>query len=52
MITGIYSATSDSIPILCITGQAPRENLDKEDLQVTDVASIAKLFAELTVTII
>lgn len=24
MITGLYSASADSIPILCITGQAPR----------------------------
>src|SRR3978361_1067198 len=24
MITGLYSATADSIPILCISGQAPR----------------------------
>ena len=24
MITGLYSAAADSIPILCITGQAPR----------------------------
>ena len=24
MITGLYSAWADSIPILCITGQAPR----------------------------
>ncbi len=24
MITGLYSASADSIPILCVTGQAPR----------------------------
>src|SRR5690606_5138156 len=24
MITGLYSAQADSIPILCVTGQAPR----------------------------
>ncbi|MEO9586878.1 MAG: thiamine pyrophosphate-binding protein, partial [Marinobacter sp.] len=33
MITGLYSATGDSIPILCITGQAPRSKLHKEDFQ-------------------
>ena len=27
MITGLYSAQADSIPILCITGQAPRARL-------------------------
>lgn len=29
MITGLYSAIADSIPILCITGQAPRAKLHK-----------------------
>src|SRR5688572_27505589 len=24
MVTGLYSAIADSVPILCITGQAPR----------------------------
>lgn len=31
MITALYSASADSIPILCITGQAPRARLHKED---------------------
>src|SRR5262249_40486641 len=30
MITGLYSASADSIPILCITGQAPVARLHKE----------------------
>ncbi len=42
MITGLYSASADSIPILCITGQAPRAKLDKEDFQAVDIPSIAK----------
>ncbi len=33
MITALYSASADSIPILCITGQAPRARLHKEDFQ-------------------
>jgi tartronate-semialdehyde synthase len=37
MITGLYSAISDSIPILCITGQAPRARLYKEDFQAVDI---------------
>ena len=41
MITGLYSAQADSIPILCITGQAPRARLHKEDFQAVDIASIA-----------
>ena len=42
MITGLYSAAADSIPILCITGQAPVAKLHKEDFQAVDIASIAK----------
>ncbi len=42
MVTGLYSAQADSIPILCITGQAPRARLHKEDFQAVDIASIAK----------
>jgi len=30
MITGLYSAIADSIPILCITGQAPRARLSRK----------------------
>jgi tartronate-semialdehyde synthase len=42
MITGLYSAMADSIPILCITGQAPRAKLHKEDFQAVDIAAIAR----------
>ena len=42
MITGLYSALADSIPILCITGQAPRAKLYKEDFQAVDIESISK----------
>src|SRR5688500_502846 len=42
MITGLYSAAADSIPILCITGQAPRARMHKEDFQAIDIESIAK----------
>ena len=43
MITGLYSASADSIPILCITGQAPVARLHKEDFQAVDIAVIAIL---------
>src|SRR5262247_1372712 len=46
MITGLYSASADSIPILCITGQAPVAKLHKEDFQAVDIASIAKPVAK------
>ncbi|AYF99283.1 glyoxylate carboligase [Protaetiibacter intestinalis] len=42
MITGLYAAWADSIPILCITGQAPVAKLHKEDFQAVDIESIAK----------
>ena len=46
MVTGIYSAAADSIPILCITGQAPRARLHKEDFQAIDIAEIVKPVAK------
>ncbi|MPY99556.1 MAG: glyoxylate carboligase [Actinophytocola sp.] len=52
MITGLYSAAADSIPILCITGQAPRSRLHKEDFQAVDISSIAKPLAKLAVTVL
>ncbi len=42
MITGLYSASGDSIPILCITGQAPVAKLHKEDFQAVDIEAIAR----------
>ncbi|GAA1587495.1 glyoxylate carboligase [Kribbella sancticallisti] len=51
MITGLYSASADSIPILCITGQAPVAKLHKEDFQAVDIASIAKSVAKWAVTV-
>ncbi|CAO3456369.1 Glyoxylate carboligase (EC 4.1.1.47) [Azospirillum argentinense] len=52
MITGLYSASADSIPILCITGQAPRARLHKEDFQAVDISSIAKPVAKWAVTVL
>ncbi len=51
MITGLYSAQADSIPILCITGQAPRARLYKEDFQAVDIESIAKPVSKWAVTV-
>jgi tartronate-semialdehyde synthase len=51
MITGLYSAAADSIPILCITGQAPVAKLHKEDFQAVDISSIAKPVAKWAVTV-
>src|SRR6201986_3604840 len=51
MITGLYAAQADSIPILCITGQAPRARLYKEDFQAVDIESIAKPVTKWAVTV-
>src|SRR6476646_5830065 len=52
MITGLYSAIADSIPILCITGQAPVSKLHKEDFQAVDIDSIAKPVTKWAVTVL
>ncbi|MFN3415313.1 MAG: glyoxylate carboligase [Caldimonas sp.] len=52
MITGLYSAQADSIPILCITGQAPRARLHKEDFQAVDIASIARPVTKWATTVL
>ncbi|WP_329558956.1 glyoxylate carboligase [Streptomyces uncialis] len=52
MITGLYSATGDSIPILCITGQAPTAVLHKEDFQAVDIASIARPVTKMAMTVL
>src|ERR1700676_5133891 len=51
MITGLYSAWADTIPILCITGQAPRARLYKEDFQAVEIESIAKPVTKWAVTV-
>src|SRR5438067_12251447 len=52
MITGLYSAQADSIPILCITGQAPRARLHKEDFQAVDITAIAKPVTKWATTVL
>jgi tartronate-semialdehyde synthase len=51
MITGLYSASADSIPILCITGQAPTAKLHKEDFQAVDIPAIARTLTKMAVTV-
>src|SRR5919107_980332 len=52
MITGLYAAWADSVPMLCITGQAPVAKLDKEDFQAVDIASIAKPVTKMAKTVL
>ncbi|WP_273887320.1 glyoxylate carboligase [Rubrobacter naiadicus] len=42
MITGLYTAMADSIPMICITGQAPTGVLHKEAFQAVDIVEIAR----------
>ncbi|MGO2131424.1 MAG: glyoxylate carboligase [Halomonas sp.] len=52
MITGLYSASADSIPILCITGQAPVAKLHKEDFQAVDIQAIAGPVTKWAITVL
>ncbi|CQD23038.1 glyoxylate carboligase [Mycobacterium lentiflavum] len=51
MVTGLYSAAADSIPILAITGQAPVDKLHKEDFQAVDIAAIAAPVTKMATTV-
>jgi tartronate-semialdehyde synthase len=42
MVTGLYTAWADSVPILTITGQVPVAQLDREGFQAVDIAEIVK----------
>ncbi|MEM6109308.1 glyoxylate carboligase [Mycobacterium sp. 050272] len=52
MVTGLYSASADSIPILAITGQAPVNKLHKEDFQAVDIAAIAAPVTKMAMTVL
>lgn len=52
MVTGLYSAWADSIPILCLTGQAAVAMLSKEEFQGVDIASIAAPVTKMAVTVL
>lgn len=42
MITGLYTAQADSVPIVCITGQAATSKLHQEAFQAVDIVEIAR----------
>jgi tartronate-semialdehyde synthase len=52
MVTGLYAASADSVPMLCITGQAPVARLHKEDFQAVDIAAIAQPVTKWAATIL
>ncbi|MCC8245700.1 glyoxylate carboligase [Saccharothrix sp. NEAU-S10] len=41
MITGLYTAQADSVPILCVTGQAATSELHQEAFQAVDIVAVA-----------
>src|SRR5579875_2352155 len=52
MVTGLYAASADSVPILCITGQAPVAKLHKEDFQAVDISTIAAAVTKAATTVL
>ena len=42
LVTGLYTAQIDSIPMVAITGQNARSQLGKESFQCVDIATIAR----------
>ncbi len=42
MVTGLYTAWADSVPILTITGQVPVSKLHQEGFQAVEIAEIVK----------
>src|SRR3984893_9414145 len=52
MVGGLYSAAADSIPILCITGQAPVARLHKEDFQAVNISAIAAPLTKMAMTVL
>ncbi|MFI6498307.1 glyoxylate carboligase [Nonomuraea typhae] len=42
MITGLYTAMADSVPIICVTGQAAASKLHQEAFQAVDIVEIAR----------
>ncbi|MDO9380246.1 MAG: glyoxylate carboligase [Nocardioidaceae bacterium] len=51
MVTGLYTAAADSVPILCITGQAPVAKLHQEDFQAVDIEAVAAPLVKMAMTV-
>jgi tartronate-semialdehyde synthase len=51
-VTGLYSASADSVPLLVLAGQAPVAKLHKEDFQAVDIAAIARPVTKLATTVV
>lgn len=51
MITGLYTALADSIPMVCITGQAVSSKLHQEAFQAVDIVDVARPVAKWSVQV-
>jgi tartronate-semialdehyde synthase len=48
LVTGLYTARADSVPVIAITGQANSKILNIESFQCVDIAAIARPVAKAT----
>lgn len=51
LITGLYTAQADSIPIVCVTGQAVSSKLHQEAFQAVDIVEVAAPVAKWSVQV-
>ncbi|MEU1312534.1 glyoxylate carboligase [Streptomyces cinnamoneus] len=42
LVTGLYTAFADSVPMVCVTGQAVSTKLHQEAFQAVDIVSVAR----------
>ncbi|MBS7008325.1 biosynthetic-type acetolactate synthase large subunit [Anaerostipes sp.] len=51
LVTGIATANMDSVPLVCFTGQVPRNLIGKDSFQEVDTVSIMKTVCKYAVTV-
>lgn len=51
LLTGLYTARADSIPIVCVTGQAVSTKLHQEAFQAVDIVDVAAPVAKWSVQV-
>ena len=51
LVTGIATANYDSVPLVCFTGQVPRELMGKDAFQEVDIVSITGSICKYAVTV-
>lgn len=51
LVTGIATANYDSVPLVCFTGQVPRELMGKDAFQEVDIVSVTGSICKYAVTV-